>query len=101
MICIGLFVFVCILPVKSFTQNLSPEYDEVLITLNVKGMGNSEIPTLIHNNKEIYLSIIDIFNFLKIKCHPTDGLDSISGFLINQNDNYLVDRINNRITILR
>ncbi|MBI9039199.1 MAG: hypothetical protein JEY97_13780 [Bacteroidales bacterium] len=96
MICIGLFVSVCILPVKSFAQNINPEYDEVLLTLNVKDMGNTEIPSLIHN-EETYLPVIDIFNFLKIKCLPTDGLDSISGFLINQNDNYLVDRINNRI----
>lgn len=96
MICIGLFIFVCFFSAKSFAQNLNPEYDEVSISLNVKGMGNCEIPSIIHN-KEIYLSIIDIFNFLKIKCLPTDGLDSISGFFINQENNYLVDRINNRI----
>ena len=96
MIFFGLFVFVCFTSAKSFAQNLNPEYDEVLITLNVKGMGNCEIPTLI-KNKEIYLPIIDIFNFLKIKCLPTDGLDSISGLFINQNNNYFVDRINNQI----
>jgi len=95
-ICIGLFVFICFLPLKSFALDLNPEYDEVLITLRVSDMGNCEIPSIIHN-KEIYLPVIDIFNFLKIKCIPTDGLDSISGFFINQNDNYLIDRINNRI----
>ena len=96
MIFITIFVFDCLLPTKSFAQNFNLEYDEVLITLNVNDMGSCEIPTLI-KNKEICLPIIDIFNFLKIKCLPTDGLDSITGFFINQKNNYLVDRINNRI----
>ncbi|MCK4518456.1 hypothetical protein KAT92_06770 [Candidatus Babeliales bacterium] len=96
MIFFDLFVFVCFLPAKSFALDLNPEYDEVLITLRVSDMGNCEIPTIIHN-KEIYLPIIDIFRFLKIKCIPSYGLDSITGFFINQKNNYLIDRINNRI----
>ncbi|MBN4061858.1 hypothetical protein JYU20_01500 [Bacteroidales bacterium AH-315-I05] len=84
------------IPTNSFADDTNPDYDEVLVFLNVNQIGNCEIPTVIRD-KEIYLPIIDIFRFLEIKFIPTDGLDSISGFFIHQKNGYLIDRINNRI----
>ena len=84
------------IPTNAFADDINPDYDEVLVFLNVNQMGNYEIPSVIRD-QEIYLPIIDIFRILKIKCIPTDGLNSISGFFIHQKNSYLIDRINNRI----
>ncbi len=84
------------IPTNALAGDTIPDYDEVLVIINVQQMGNYEIPALI-SEEDIYLPIIDVFKILKIKFIPTDGLDSISGFFINQKNNYLIDRINHRI----
>jgi len=77
-------------------DTIPPDYDEVLVVINIHQMGNYEIPALI-SDEDIFLPIIDVFKILKIKFIPTDGLDSISGFFINQENNFLIDRTNKRI----
>jgi hypothetical protein len=73
------------------------DYDEVSVFLNVQKVGGADIPAVIRD-ETVYLPVVDIFSFLKIKNTPSAQLDSVSGFFINQEATYLIDKPNNRIT---
>ena len=70
--------------------------DEISVTIEVKGLGGVEIPAVIHN-KEVLLSVNSVFDFLKIRNTPSPAFDSITGFYINQQDVFLIDKTQNRI----
>jgi hypothetical protein len=71
-------------------------YDEIYVLVNVQGVGSIQIPAAIRN-ETVYLSVTDMFDFLKIKNVASPKMDSISGFFITQQATYLIDKINNRI----
>lgn len=73
-----------------------PQYDEVTVYLKVPGIGGADISALIKNDKA-YLSISDVFTLLKIKNTSSAHLDSLSGFFINPQDEYLIDRVKNNV----
>ncbi|HEY3371325.1 MAG TPA: hypothetical protein VGK10_10780, partial [Prolixibacteraceae bacterium] len=73
------------------------DYDEITVFLNIQKVGGADIPAVIRD-ETVYLPIADIFSFLRIKNIPSAQLDSISGFFINQQATYLIDKLNNRIT---
>jgi hypothetical protein len=84
-----------LLPVRIIAQEI-PEYDEISIFLDIPKVGGLDIPVVIKKD-EVYLPITDLFNFLKIKIFPSAGLDSISGFFINPQAIFLIDRVHNII----
>ena len=71
-------------------------FDEISIFLNVQGVGGTELPALI-KGQSIYLSVTEIFDFLKIKNSSNAEKQSISGFLIDQKATYLIDNLNSRV----
>jgi hypothetical protein len=73
-----------------------PVYDEIAIYLYVNQVGGFEIPAVIQN-EELYLSITDVFNFLKIRNTISAGMDSVSGFFINSQATFVIDRLQHRI----
>jgi hypothetical protein len=80
---------------KIFAQEL-PEYDEIPLFLEIPGVGGSEIDALI-KSEELYLPVIDLFDFLKIRNVPSSGLEDISGFFVNPDATFLIDRVKNQI----
>lgn len=80
---------------KTFAGN-EPDYDEVSLMLSVQGVGNTEVSGIVRNDVA-YLSVTDVFDFLKIRNIPSAGLDSVSGYLISPQYQYIIDKINNRI----
>jgi hypothetical protein len=80
---------------KLFSQDL-PEYDEIPVFLDIPGMGGAEIDALI-KAEELYLPVIDLFDFLKIRNVPSTGLENISGFFVNPDATYFIDRTKNQI----
>src|SRR5665647_172659 len=91
-----LLVLFIALPFSGSAQNV-PEYDEISVFLNVQKVGGADIPAVIRD-ETVYLPIVDIFSFLKIKNDPSAQLDSVNGFFINQEATYVIDRINKKIT---
>ncbi len=97
------FFFFCILlssfiiPSKLFAETKDPEppveTDEVLIVLYVKNLGTCEIPAAIRD-QDIYLPVVDVFNFLKIRTVSGNGFDMISGFFVDPKNVYQIDRAN-------
>ena len=84
------------LPLVGSAQD-EPAYDEVSVFLNVQKVGGIDISAVIRD-EIIYLPVVDIFNFLKIKNYASAQFDSVSGFFINQQSTYSIDVRNNRIT---
>ena len=80
---------------RLYSQDL-PEYDEISVFLDIPGMGGAEIDVLI-KAEELYLPVIDLFDFLKIRNVPSTGLETISGFFVNPDATYVIDRTKNQI----
>ncbi|RAK29448.1 UNVERIFIED_ORG: hypothetical protein DFS12_11214 [Chitinophaga ginsengisegetis] len=83
-------------PLKAVAIEPEPVFYETSVFVVVQGIGGAEIPAVI-NNDSAYLSITDIFNFLKIRNTASPHMDSVYGFFINENAPFLVDRKNNVI----
>ncbi|HPJ27209.1 MAG TPA: hypothetical protein PLA80_13775, partial [Synergistaceae bacterium] len=64
--------------------------------LDIKRVGGTEVDAVIHG-KEIYLSVRQLFSFLKIKNELSEDLESISGYFIDPESEYRIDRIKNQI----
>ncbi|MEA3444967.1 MAG: hypothetical protein U9R19_09625, partial [Bacteroidota bacterium] len=73
-----------------------PGYDELSIFIDVPTVGGGDIDVVI-KDQDVYLPITDLFDFLKVKNVASPGLDTISGFFINQEAIFVIDRINNKI----
>ena len=71
-------------------------YDELYIFMTVQGVGSIQVPAAIRNTS-IFLSVSDVFDFLKIRNLPSAKMDSISGFFISQQATYLIDKTHNQI----
>jgi len=94
-VCLFLIIIVFSDHEKLLSQEL-PEYDEISVFLEIPGVGGSEIDALI-KAEELYLPVTDLFDFLKIKNDPSSGLETISGFFVNPDATYLIDRTKNQI----
>lgn len=88
--------FYIVFPLSLKAQD-SIDYDEIIVFFSVPRVGGADLPGLVKDN-EVYLSVIDLFNFLKIKVDYQAGFDEVSGFFLNPQSTYLIDRINNSVT---
>jgi hypothetical protein len=71
-------------------------YEEILVGMNVQGVGAVQIPAAIRNDIA-YLSVTDVLDYLKIKNSASPGMDSISGFFILQQAGFLIDPVHTQI----
>lgn len=83
-------------PASSHAQQNELEYDEIIVTLTGPAIGTAEIPAIIVG-QDVYLPVTDLFNFLTIKNSLSGSGHDISGFLLNPNDGYSINRIDNQI----
>lgn len=72
-------------------------FDAIPLTLKVQWAGAIEIPAVI-KNETAFLSVADLFTFLKIKNTVSPGHDSVSGFFLHPSDPYLIDKARNLIS---
>ena len=93
---VGMFLLLFIISTPAFSQD-EPEYDEISVFLNVPRVGGIELPAVI-SNENVYLPVVDFFSFLKIRNVASAEFDSITGFFLNQESSYVIDKQNNRIT---
>ena len=64
--------------------------EETVITLVVPRLGSIELAALI-NNQKLYLSVNELFDFLKIKYSPSSGYDSLSGYINTPQSGFIFD----------
>lgn len=89
------FLFSFLSDLNSFGQEYPP-YEELALFVDVPNLGGRDMDILILDN-EVYLPITDLFDFLMIRNIPSPNLDTITGFFVNQEATYLIDRKNNQI----
>jgi hypothetical protein len=87
--------FITLFSHTGLSQNKSG-FEEISISLIVQGIGKAEIPALIRD-QDVYLPVNDIFDFIKIKNTVSSGIDSVTGFFINPNAPFLIDRVAKKI----
>jgi hypothetical protein len=71
--------------------------DEVLVLLKIKYIGEKEILSVICGS-EIYLSVSEVLDFIKIKNTPNSNFTSIEGFFINQKNTFKFNQSTNTIS---
>jgi hypothetical protein len=71
-------------------------YEEILVLMNVQGVGGIQIPAAIRNDVA-YLSVADVLDYLKIKNTVSPGMDSITGYFILQQAPFVIDFAHNQI----
>ena len=82
----------------AFSANAQEEdCDEVLVLLQVKYIGTTEISSVICGS-EVYLSVSEVLDFIKIRNIPNSNFTNIDGFFINQNNTFKIDQNTNTIS---
>ncbi|RTZ10910.1 hypothetical protein EKM05_03180 [Flavobacterium sp. GSP27] len=71
--------------------------DEVLVLLQVKYIGATEISSVICGSK-VYLSVSEVLDYIKIRNIPNSNFTTIEGFFINQNNTFKIDQNTNTIS---
>lgn len=95
-LCVLLLIFVTLTAARAIGEEDDPPFYETSVFLVVPGLGGQEVSGVI-NNDSVYLSVTDVFNFLKIRNNVSPGMDSVSGYFINENAAFLIDKVNKRI----
>lgn len=94
---IGVFLIFLLTIVCSYNKaSAQTEYEEISVFVNVQGVGGVEVPALI-KGEQVFLSVVDVFNFLKIRNIRSRDLDSISGFFISSDATFIIDKPGSKI----
>lgn len=98
-ICMLLLAAIAALPALAtdIDNDEDPKFEETSIMVVLQGFGGAEIPAVV-KDETAYLSVTDMFNFLRIRNTPSENYDSISGFFISQDAVFLIDKKHNRIS---
>jgi len=73
-----------------------PAYEEIPLFLEIQGFGGTDI-TGVLNDRDLFLPVSAMFDFLKIRNVPAPDFKSVSGFFINPEAEYLISRTDNLI----
>ncbi len=93
--CLILFTLL-LFPVQRIFAQEETVYDEIPVFLEFPRVGGFEISAVIME-EDLFLPITDLFDFLKIRNVPAPGLESISGFFISQEADFVISRTDNLI----
>ncbi|WP_343305617.1 hypothetical protein AAHN97_00445 [Chitinophaga niabensis] len=81
----------------SFGQQKDQEYYETSIFLTVEGIGGTEVSGIVYRDSG-YLSITEIFSFLKIRNTLSASGDTVSGAFITEEALFIIDKKHQQIT---
>ncbi len=87
----------CMCPFSDLLGQEDSVYDEISVYVRVQNLGVTEIDAAI-KGEEVYLPVAGLFDFLKIRNIPSADLNTVTGFFINPEATYSVDRLNNQVT---
>lgn len=83
----------------SLPQNIQAqdeEHFEVLLFLKVQDIGGLDVAAVI-KGEDAYLSVTEVFSFLKIFHKATADYETVSGFFISQDKQYVIEKSLNQI----
>ncbi len=92
-----IFVFTMgALPVKANEDGI--EYEEIFVSLRVQNVGSLELsPLYVYETGQLLLPVSDVFHFLQFKVDASSGLDSLSGFIGDEEKRYLINNVSKQI----
>ncbi|MGE5420985.1 MAG: SPOR domain-containing protein, partial [Chloroflexota bacterium] len=96
MFSVSFLFLLLLLSAKNLYAQEEPEYDEILVFLEIPRIGGFEIPAVI-KGQQLYLPVTDLFDLLKIKNEPSQDLESVSGFFITPEAPFAISKTNNNI----
>ncbi|HEX2974925.1 MAG TPA: hypothetical protein VHO68_03230, partial [Bacteroidales bacterium] len=85
-----------LLPSENVFGQEEQQYDEIPVFIEVPGVGGFEVSAVIMG-EELFLPVTELFDFLKIKNQASPGYENISGFFINPEAKYSINRSENKI----
>lgn len=89
------------------SQDASSDYDDISVLVVVDGYGSFYTNALYSANGLLYVSVEDLFKYLKIPCVGGDKGESLSGFLGSETRNYVISyktgtlKVNPKVTDIR
>lgn len=93
-----LYLFIILLASVHYSASAQEgDCDEVLVSLQVKYIGSTELSSIICG-EEVYLSVPDVFAFLKIKNTTNADYSITEGFFIQPNNTFKIDENAGQIT---
>lgn len=93
----GVFLlYLCMLLPAAVRAQDDGSYDEVPVTVILQRVGSREISALI-KQETVYLSVTELFDFLKINNRASGQFDSVGGTFIDPQAAYLVDGRRNQL----
>ena len=93
-----IYLFIIVLPILSSSVNAQErDCDEVLVLLQIKHIGTTELSSIICN-QEVYLSVPDVFGYLQIKNTTNAAYSTTEGFFIQPNNTFNIDENAGQIT---
>jgi hypothetical protein len=90
-----LLLSLCSVPAYALYEE-EPAYTETSVFLLVQGIGGVEIPAVV-SKEASWLSVTDVFDFLKIRSSLSGGADTVSGSFITEQALFIIDRKHHRI----
>jgi hypothetical protein len=73
-------------------------YEEIYLTARVQGVGAFDLNALyVYDSGQLLLPVADIFRFLHLKTEISTHADTISGFIVDESNRYLIDHPNKQI----
>jgi hypothetical protein len=93
-----LYLFIIVLASLSSSVNAQErDCDEVLVLLQIKHIGTTELSSIICN-QDVYLSVPDVFDYLQIKNTTNAAYSATEGFFIQPNNIFKIDENAGQIT---
>lgn len=86
----------CLFTAGHSSAQANTDDEEISIFLNIQRVGAAEMPALIKDEK-VWLPVIDLFNFLKIKYEVSKERDAVFGTFISPAATYRIDQKNHQI----
>ena len=83
-------------PAGLSAQNNPENYEEITVLLSIEGLQGYEINAVFAED-QVYVSVAELFQFLKISNKTSLNYDSVSGFFLNESNLYLIDAGNKTI----
>ncbi|MRG48142.1 hypothetical protein GFS24_23685 [Chitinophaga sp. SYP-B3965] len=80
----------------ALARQKEPEYTETSIFLTVEGIGGTEVSAIVYHETG-YLSITEVFNYLRIRNQLSKNSDVVSGSFISEQAIFSIDKTHNQI----
>jgi len=91
-----LILLICFVQLPKLLAQGEEEYYEIAVNLDIQRVGATEMDAVIKGN-DIYLSVNQLFSFLKINNTLARDLNSVEGFFIGKDQKFTISRTENII----